>query len=59
MYSYLFFGSKERISSYVKQFTLRQLVENLTKDGSFYLQQDSITASLIKLKDKISKNEKE
>ena len=55
-YAYLFFGSKERISSYVKQFTLRQLIEYLTKDGSFCIQQDTITASLIKLKDKISKN---
>lgn len=56
MYAYLFFGSKERISSYVKQYTLRQLVEYLTKDGSFGIQQDTITASLIKLKDEISKN---
>ena len=56
MYSYLFFGSKERISSYVKQFTLRQLIEYLTKDGSFSIKQDTITASLIKLKDEISKN---
>ena len=56
MYAYLFFGSKERISSYVKQFTLRQLIEYLTKDGSFCIQQDTITASLIKLKDKIAKN---
>ena len=55
-YAYLFFGSKERIISYVKQFTLRQLIEYLTKDGSFCIQQDTITASLIKLKDKISKN---
>ena len=55
-YAYLFFGSKERISSYVKQYTLHQLVEYLTKDGSFSIQQDTITASLIKLKDKISKN---
>ena len=59
MYAYLFLDSKTRISRYIKQYTLHQLVENLTKDGSFYLQQDSITASLIKLKDKISKNEKE
>lgn len=56
MHAYLFFGSKERISSYVKQFTLRQLIEYLTKDGSFSIKQDTITASLIKLKDKISKN---
>lgn len=56
MYAYLFFGSKERISSYVKQYTLRQLVEYLTKDGSFGIQQDTITASLIKLKDEIAKN---
>lgn len=56
MYAYLLFGSKERISSYVKQYTLHQLVEYLTKDGSFSIQQDTITASLIKLKDKISKN---
>ena len=55
-HAYLFFGSKERISSYVKQFTLRQLIEYLTKDGSFCIQQDTITASLIKLKDKIAKN---
>lgn len=55
MYAYLFFGSKERISSYVKQYTLHQLVEYLTKDGSFGIQQDTITASLIKLKDEIAK----
>lgn len=59
MYAYLFLGSKERISKYVKQYTLRQLVEHLIIDGSFYVQQDTITASLIKLKDKIAKNEKE
>ena len=56
MYAYLFFGSKERISSYVKQYTLHQLVEYITKDGSFSIQQDTITASLIKLKDEIAKN---
>ena len=49
-------GGNERISSYVKQYTLSQLVEYLTKDGSFGIQQDTITASLIKLKDETAKN---
>ena len=57
MNSFGFLDRKERITNYVKEYSFEQLVEKSSEDSSLITIYYIVTASLIKLIDKITENE--
>ena len=57
MNSFEFLDRKERITNYVKEYSFEQLVEKSSEDSSILIIYYIVTASLIKLIDKITENE--
>lgn len=55
--SFAFFNMKEIVSNYVREYTFTQLLEKSREDNAIVVTFHIITASLIKLIDKITENE--